>query len=80
MEKSVKDFADMAFCLGIYNVAYKEYKYLYEELKKRTEYWTGLILEKMIYSLLIKNAGCPSKKEIGLINNYLVSLSSLSYN
>lgn len=70
----------MAFCLGIYNVAYKEYKYLYEELKKRTEYWTGLILEKMIYSLLIKNAGCPSKKEIGLINNYLVSLSSLSYN
>jgi hypothetical protein len=80
VEKSVKDFADMAFCMGIYDVAFKEYKYLHDELKKRSEFWTGLILEKMIYCLLVKNAGCPNKKEISQVSNYLVSLSSLSYN
>lgn len=80
LEKSVKEFADIAFTMGIYDVAYKEYKYLHDEVKKRSEFWNGLILEKMVYCLLVKQPGCPTRKELNQIGNYLVSMSSISYN
>jgi hypothetical protein len=63
VEKASKDFADLTFGLGLYEEAFKEYKYLHEEIKKRSEFWTGLILEKMVYCLLAKQPQGPSAKD-----------------
>lgn len=33
VEQTLKDYADLCFSLGLYNIALKEYKYLYDEIK-----------------------------------------------
>ena len=54
IEKALKDLADLGFSLGLFEIAYKEYKNLYDEIKKRDDFWSGLVIEKMIYCLLSK--------------------------
>jgi len=70
IEKAIKDLADLGFSLGLFDIAYKEYKNLYDEIKKRDDYWSGLIIEKMIYCLLAKQeSDSITSKELSTISD-----------
>lgn len=71
--------ADLGFSLGLFEIAYKEYKNLYDEIKKRDDFWAGLVIEKMIYCLLGKQeTDSMTQKDLSTISDLFRKLQDLN--
>lgn len=73
IELAVKNYADLQFSIGNYEIASKEYKVLIDEIKKKTADWTSLILEKQIYcSLAMLNLEDYPKSKLKQIDSMII--------
>ena len=79
VEQSIKNLADLAFSLGLYDFALKEYKFLHDEIKKKTDYWSALALEKQIYCTLLLKKSAPNRKECRDLENLISAFYDISF-
>ena len=78
IEECVKQFADLSFSLGKYEMADKEYKYLLSCVKKKCDFWAGVFTEKRILCQILYKFSPISKKESRYIEDSIKELHELS--